>query len=622
MKKIFTIFAALGLAATMNAQSLMTEDFEQRVIPSTWTLVDSDGDGYGWTITQDNACSGSYSATSETWSRVGGALTPDNWLVSPAVSIPDSGYVLNWISAAIDARYPGDKYSVYIATTNSVEAFLAAGAQHTEVVASADCTGRRINLDAYSGQTIHIAFRHYDCADVLAMKLDDIRIFAPTSTNISADKALHPFMATTGQNAKIGCEFTNNSDQVVTSVSIRYVVNSTDTSSLTTLTGLGINPDESAIVYSSVPFVPRTPGMCHVEVILSNPNGASDDASDNSVEGSFLVPDASYAVERTLVIEQFTGATCGACPAGHDRVEQALAGRSDYVWLMHHTFGSDAFSNEASYALKWFYGVDGEYAPAVMFDRSPIPADHNEPIRNVDNVADIRQQLATAKSRPSFLTLDLSNLSYDEQTRSISGSVDGHFTQAIYGPDTRIVLYLVEDSLWMHQSDYIHGSSDRTHYDVVRGSINGKWGEPFEVLTDGTFSYAVDYTLPSTHNAAKCRLAAVVFNYDQHDLNDCAVMNGAETQYLSTSSVGIGQVADHLDVSVYPNPASSALRVAAGDPIREIRLTDLAGREVRLMRGVDCPSTMVDTHDLPAGIYLLTVKTDQGLAAQRISVVR
>lgn len=622
MKKFFAIFASLAMVATMSAQTLLSEGFEQGSIPSSWTLVDSDGDGHGWMITRDNACAGSCSLTSETWSYSGGALHPDNWLISPAVTISDSGCVLNWVSSAVDSRYPGDKYSVYISTSNSVESFLEAGPSYTEVVASADCAGRMLNLNAYVGQTIYIAFRHYDCADVLAMKLDDIHIFVPESINISADRAQLPFMVNLMQSATIGCELSNHSDQVVSSVGIKYIVNGTDTSSLAIITGLGLRPDETAIVYSTVPFVPHQPGLCHVEVVLSDPNGLPDEVSDNSAEGSFLVPDPEYAVERTLVIEQFTGSACGACPAGHDRIEQALGNRSDYVWLMHHTFGTDDFSNEASYALKWFYGVDGEYAPAVMFDRNPIPADYAEPIRNVDDVPEIRQELVVAKNRPCFLSLDMSGVSYDAQTRRIAGNVHGRFTQEIFGPDTRIVMYLVEDSLWMYQSDYIHGSSNRTHDKVVRGAINGKWGEHFDVFADGSFSYAIDYALSTNHNASKCRLAAVVYNYDQNNLNDCAVMNGAETPYLSISDLGISQVSDRIAVSVYPNPASTAVHVVADASIREIRLVDMVGRQVSRLCGVDAESAVVSTEGLDAGVYLLTITTDSGIATQRISVVR
>ena len=55
MKKTFTFFAAIIQASvllclqTLTAQTvLFHEDFEGGVLPAGWTVVDADGDGYGW----------------------------------------------------------------------------------------------------------------------------------------------------------------------------------------------------------------------------------------------------------------------------------------------------------------------------------------------------------------------------------------------------------------------------------------------------------------------------------------------------------------------------------------------------------------------------------------------
>ena len=198
----------------------------------------------------------------------------------------------------------------------------------------------------------------------------------------------------------------------------------------------------------------------------------------------------------------------------------------------------------------------------------------------------------------------------------------------VYGPGVheagRIVL---QDnmSIYLAPGALVTGNISGTGKNVHiwgRGSINGNWGEHLEVSSDGTFSYVVDYVLPAGHYAPKSRLAAVVFNYDSHDLNNCAVMNGAETPYLATADLGISQSAGLIALSVYPNPVSNTLSVAAGSPIREIRMTDLVGREVLLQHSIDSESATVRTSHLAAGLYLLTVKTDEGLATQRISVVR
>ena len=47
MKKIFTLMLALFAMVAVQAQSLLSEDFENG-IPSTWLNVDADNDGNSW----------------------------------------------------------------------------------------------------------------------------------------------------------------------------------------------------------------------------------------------------------------------------------------------------------------------------------------------------------------------------------------------------------------------------------------------------------------------------------------------------------------------------------------------------------------------------------------------
>nr|MCR4826796.1 hypothetical protein [Bacteroidales bacterium] len=47
MKKIFTLMLALFAMVAVQAQSLLSEDFENG-IPTTWLNVDADNDGNSW----------------------------------------------------------------------------------------------------------------------------------------------------------------------------------------------------------------------------------------------------------------------------------------------------------------------------------------------------------------------------------------------------------------------------------------------------------------------------------------------------------------------------------------------------------------------------------------------
>ena len=155
-----------------------TEGFESSTLPC-WQTVDADGDGFCWTPVLQGAgrngggclSSASYDNDSEE------ALTPDNWLISPKFQIPASGLPLelSWYAAAQDPDYPADHYSVYISTTDSaVSSFTTA--VFSETLTSDVFVRHSVDLSAYAGQQIFVAFRHHNCTDEFMMKIDDVAI--------------------------------------------------------------------------------------------------------------------------------------------------------------------------------------------------------------------------------------------------------------------------------------------------------------------------------------------------------------------------------------------------------------------------------------------------------------
>lgn len=71
-------------------------------------------------------------------------------------------------------------------------------------------------------------------------------------------------------------------------------------------------------------------------------------------------------------------------------------------------------------------------------------------------------------------------------------------------------------------------------------------------------------------------------------------------------------------VTVYPNPASDRVRVAA-DGMQSISIYDLSGRIVREVKVSD-DAVSVDLSGLNAGLYFLSVVTEQGAFLERLSV--
>ena len=52
-----------------------------------------------------------------------GALAPDNWLISPAIVVPDYAALSFYIKSQ-DEIYADEYYSVYVSQVNTIEGFL------------------------------------------------------------------------------------------------------------------------------------------------------------------------------------------------------------------------------------------------------------------------------------------------------------------------------------------------------------------------------------------------------------------------------------------------------------------------------------------------------------------
>lgn len=303
MKKILLfVFAAL-FAYTMNAQVLLSEDFESGL--GNWTLYDSDGDGYNWQIYtyEGTAHGGTQSAMSASY--YGGALTPDNWMVSAPVTVPATGFNLKYYVAAQDPEYAEENYSVYIATGNTVEALSATTPVHTEVLASGEWEERVISLDAYVGQTIYVGFRHHDVTDMFYMKIDDVEISKPSSDPEIGLLALNiPNPVATGVAFNISGTVKNYSQVALTSFDVTYSINGGANAATYTVTGLNLAYNETTTFTHNVPAVTDVNGANTITVTVSNPNGVADITTDNTLTANVT---ACASVSTFPLTEGFEG---------------------------------------------------------------------------------------------------------------------------------------------------------------------------------------------------------------------------------------------------------------------------------------------------------------------------
>lgn len=192
MKKIFTLtLVFLTMMFGVNAQYLLQESFDTGTLPTGWLVQDADGDGYTWDATflyqsADATHSGDGLIASASYINNLGALTPDNWLISPAVTMTAAADLKFWVKGQ-DASYAAEHYSVYVATSNTIAAFTATTPVTTGTT-TGDWVQHTVSLASYVGQTIYIAFRHHDVTDMYWLDLDDVEVFVqPTDPTIVAN---------------------------------------------------------------------------------------------------------------------------------------------------------------------------------------------------------------------------------------------------------------------------------------------------------------------------------------------------------------------------------------------------------------------------------------------------
>ena len=156
-----------------NLAQTIVWDFEDEDFTG-WQIYDYDGDGYNWFY--DN--SGYYSHTGNVClmsaSYSGGALTPDNMLISPEV--PLNGTLRFW-AAPYSSYYP-DNFAVYAIVGDEVTD-VDNYVKLTEDMAPTEWTEVVVDLSQFEGAMGHFIVRHYNCYDMWRLIVDDFSLEIP-----------------------------------------------------------------------------------------------------------------------------------------------------------------------------------------------------------------------------------------------------------------------------------------------------------------------------------------------------------------------------------------------------------------------------------------------------------
>jgi hypothetical protein len=154
------------------------EDFEAGTLPTGWVTYDVDNDGYGWDnsaleFAVFDAHTGLYCMTSASYRNDVGALTPNNWLVTPPIAVTATSELSFWVDAQ-DPAWSQEQYYVKVSTTGNAVADFT-NTVHS-AISPATWTEVVVDLSSFAGQTIYIAFQHANVTDMFFIKIDDVTV--------------------------------------------------------------------------------------------------------------------------------------------------------------------------------------------------------------------------------------------------------------------------------------------------------------------------------------------------------------------------------------------------------------------------------------------------------------
>ena len=216
-------------------------------------------------------------------------------------------------------------------------------------------------------------------------------------------------------------------------------------------------------------------GKQNVNVTIANVNGAGteDDTSDNSIEASvFFYPNN---MERTLLVEGFTGQNCSNCPSGHLTIASAIeSSKKDIIEVAHHAgFQPDMFTMIEDDSYRFYYSnPTSTFAPAVMVNRNAYDDVSTFPVVNTEYNNILSLIYNAAASKP-YVSLNLET-GLDEKTRELNVKLQILPHTELPSKQMLFNVFLVQDGLVGYQAS---GGSEYVHNRVFRGAITGNaWG--------------------------------------------------------------------------------------------------------------------------------------------------
>lgn len=635
MKKSLLSLSLLLSAGMSFSQIIFSENFDAgTTLPAGWAQYNVDGltvnstietnYNFGtkaWVIRNNIKTNVGNHAVSTSWYTQAG--TSNDWIVSPQIAIPASGFQLEFDIVAQDANYR-DGYKVYINTVGNTVADFGTTPVLQETEAPTTYTTKVIDLTPYAGQSIYVAIQN-NSNDKFLLFMDNFKVRKPSPDDAILVSSTLNRISNINTNNTLGLSIKNNGSNPITSITVDW--NDGTAHSQTIATNIAVGATASVSHPTMVNYA--TVVEKDIAITITQVNGNADPIPADNVSSKVFTT-ISQNSPKTVLIEEGTGTWCGWCPRGAVAMEymsntypNTFAGVAVHNGDPMTVTAYDAAANFSGYPSS---NVDrvllGEDVSNTDFQNSYnsrinaiVPASVNGTVTKTGNTVNID---ASATFRTNSTNADNNyRLAVIMTEDGVTGTSSGYNQSNYYSSTSNNIALNGAGHNWQTEPNPV--SAANMVYDHVGralvGGYNGQASSIPATIADGqTVNYQFTYTVPATSNISK--MHAIVVLIDQHT----GEVYNAKSIPVSAAGISENQT---VSMEVYPNPSSDKVTVSfEGQGHYTVTINDLTGRVVSTQQVTANGATQVTVPvaDLKAGNYLISVANSVGSHTQNIVV--
>jgi hypothetical protein len=457
------------------------------------------------------------------------------------------------------------------------------------MTAAGEYEPRVVDLSDYSGQTIHIAFVHYNSADHFKLMIDDIKVYGAYTLDAGmATITTLPF-GNTIEPTYISGIVVNAGVEPLTSYDVVYSIDGGSQSTVCSVSGINIPTGGLHNFVHDAPYQFTSNGSYEIQVEILNINQGTDLDLTNNTKTKTIDINANYR-ERIILHEVFTSSTCSPCIFANQFIDNILGkpeNEGKYTLIKYQAnwpAPGDPYYN-LDVATRLFY-YDVNSIPRLYIDAQEESVSYQQ--FTFDYYRNIPAFFVITASH----TISGSNIAVDV---TISPNMDFSGTCHI-----AVVEKVTTGNV---------GSNGETEFhNVLMKMLPNGNGTSVELTQGLDYSYSESYDMSTTFVEEMDDLEVIVFL----QADDKEIMQSATSSLIT----GVDENPGNIEITMFPNPTTGTIHLVNVENSQIIVYNIMGEAVVNLTSSSLFKS--IDLSGQPEGAYVIQINTENNVFAKKL----